>query len=319
MAGLRWGILGTARINRRLVPGIRAAGDRLVMIGSRDAERGQAMASELGAERTGSYEDVLAAADVDAVYISLPNGLHAPWTLRAAEARKHVLCEKPMATTVQDCGAMAAACARHGVHLVEAFMYRHHPQWDAVWEVVRSESFGAIRVMRVAFGFNLQRPGDIRLSPELGGGCLQDVGCYCVNVTRWFLGEPDRVLGVTRDPRGVGVDTHAAATLEFNSGALALLECSFESAGHQEVTIIGERGRIDVEPAFLTRGDPRLRVRDAQGERVITVPDADPYAREVMAFDRLVTEGAPLSTTAEDAVRTQRVLAAWRSGSTAAS
>src|SRR5579884_903904 len=150
---LRWGILGTARINRRILPGIRAAGDTLTIVGSRDPAR--AIAVEYGAKRGGSYDDVLAAPDVDAVYISLPNSLHAPWAIRAAEAGKHILCEKPLAPNVDDCTAMVAAAQRHGVHLVEAFMYRYHPQWKLVRDTIDAGKIGAVRFLRATFTFRL--------------------------------------------------------------------------------------------------------------------------------------------------------------------
>lgn len=311
---LRWGILGSARINRRLLPGIRSAGDVLAIVGSRDRERAQAAATEYGAERAGTYEDVLAAPDVDVVYISLPNSLHAPWAIRAAEAGKHILCEKPLAPTVHDCEAMVAAAQRHGVHLVEAFMYRHHPRWTIVQGIIASGKIGAVRLLRATFAFHLSDRRNIRLRPELQGGALQDVGCYCVNVARWFLGEPKRVRGIAADVQGVGVDTHSAAVLEYESGALAVLTCSFETTGQQVVEIVGERGRIEVEAAFVSFDDTRIHIVDADGERVEVVPAADAYALEVAAMGRLIREGTPPLTSASDAALTQAVIAAWRSG-----
>src|SRR5438477_13217240 len=149
----RWGILGAAGINRRFLPGLLSVGHRIAIIGSRDRERGRAAAAEYGAERTGSYEDVLGATDVDALYIPLPNSLHVPWAIRAAEAGKHVLCEKPLAPTVEGCEQMVAASQRHGTHLVEAFMYRYHPQWQLVWETIRSGQIGAVQLLRATFQF----------------------------------------------------------------------------------------------------------------------------------------------------------------------
>lgn len=309
---LRWGILGTGRMARRLASAIRDAGDTVTIIGSRDAERARETAVALDVERGGTYEDVIAADDVDAIYNALPNGLHADWTIQAAEAGKHCLCEKPLAATVTECEAMVAACQRHRVHLVEAFMYRYHPQWQVVWEAVNDGKIGPLRLIRAGFGFLLRGESNIRMSPELDGGALQDVGCYCVNVARWFLGEPIRVRGVSADLRGAGVDTHNSAVLEFASGAQALVECSFETASHQAVEIIGERGRIEVPVAFVTSGETRVRIVDADGERIETVPATDSYALEIAAMGRLVREGAPTLTPGTDAIRTQRVLAAWR-------
>lgn len=311
---LRWGVLGASQINRRALPGILAAGQTIVIIGSREAERARAAAAQYHAERAGTYEDVLAAPDVDAVYISLPNSLHAPWAIRAAEAGKHILCEKPLAPNVADCEAMLTAAQRHGVQLVEAFMYRYHPQWRLVREVIDAGGIGPIRVLRASFAFRLHDRSNVRLSPELGGGALQDVGCYCVNVARWFLGEPARVLGSALDLQGVGVDTHSAAVLEYVSGALALLSCSFETAGEQSVEIVGERGRIEVEAAFVSLGDSRVHIIDAKGDRREIVPPADPYALEMAAMERLIRQGKPSLTPGSDAVATQQVIAAWRGG-----
>lgn len=308
---LRWGILGTARINRRILPGLRAAGHTLVVVGSRDLERARAAAAEYGAQRAGTYEDVLTAPDVDAVYISLPNSLHLPWTLRAAEAGKHILCEKPLAPNVADCETMVAACQRHGVHLVEAFMYRYHPQWQVVWQAIKDAKIGQLRQLRATFTFFLHDRGNIRLSPELGGGALQDVGCYCVNVARWFLGEPSRVRGVASDLQSVGVDTHSSAALEFPSGAHALLSCSFEMPSEQRVEIVAERGRIEVATAFVSLGESRVRIVEPENERVEIVPPADPYQRELEAMAALIHDGTPVRTPATDAAPTQAVIAAW--------
>jgi xylose dehydrogenase (NAD/NADP) len=309
---LRWGILGTARINRRILPGIRAAGDTLTIVGSRDPDRARAIAAEYGAERGGSYEDVLAAPDVDAVYISLPNSLHAPWAIRAAEAGKHILCEKPLAPNVDDCTAMVAAAKRHGVHLVEAFMYRYHPQWKLVRDTIDAGRIGAVRLLRATFTFRLRDRHNIRLSPELMGGALQDVGCYCVNVARWFLGEPAGVHGVALDLQGVGVDTHGAAVLDYASGAIAMLSCSFETTSQQVVEIVGETGRIEVQTAFVAIGDARVHIVDADGDRTEIIPATDSYALEVAAMGRLIRAGEPVLTPATDAAPTQAVIAAWR-------
>lgn len=311
-AHLRWGIIGPGRINKRFVPGLQAAGHTISIIGSRDPERGRAGAAEFGAQRSGSYEDVVNAPDVDVVYIPLPNSLHREWTTRAAEAGKHILCEKPLAPTVADCEAMVAACQRHGVHLVEAFMYRYHPLWNIVRSAVDSGRIGQIRTFHAAFSFSIASGPNIRLSPELGGGALQDIGCYCINVARWFLGEPTRVRGVTIDNHGVGVDTHAAAALEYASGAVAALTCSFDSAPQQIVEIVGDKGRIEVEPSFVPSENTRIRIVDADGDHTQAAPVANSYALEVEAMERRIREGAPVLTPGSDAAATQAIIAAWR-------
>lgn len=312
----RWGILGTARISVTRLPGFRAAGHQIAIVGSREpsGERARDYAAMLGAERVGAYDDVLAAPDIDAVYISLPNTLHVPWAIRAAEAGKHVLCEKPLAPTVDGCRQMVDAAARHGVKLVEAFMYRNHPQWQVIWEKVRAGSIGDLEMARAAFGFVLNRPGDIRLSPEVGGGAIQDVGCYTVNLVRWFLGEPTRVRGFALDRRGVGVDTHSAATLEFSGGRLAEVACSLDADLGQSVELVGRRGRIAISGVFLPRGDVTLHISDPDGDRDEIVPGANQYGLEFSAFARHVREGTPILTPAADAIATQSVIARWVGG-----
>jgi xylose dehydrogenase (NAD/NADP) len=308
----RWGILGAAGINRRVVPGLHLAGHTIAIIGSRDPAKGAEAVAEFRAERTGSYEEVLSATDIDAVYLPLPNGLHKEWAIRAAEAGKHVLCEKPMATTVADCDEMVAASQRHSVHLVEAFMYRNHPQWQIAWRAINEGRLGKLLTLRATFQFPSSDPNNVRLSPSLAGGVLQDAGCYCVNVCRWFLGEPTRVRGISLDRQGHGVDTHNVAALEFASGALAILSCSFDTVNVQTVELIGDKGRIEFPTAFVPPAMAKVRVVDANGDRVETVPEANAYALQARAFERLLREGGPVLSPATDAAGTQAVIAAWR-------
>lgn len=308
----RWGVLGAARINRRVLPGFLEAGHKIAIIGARDVGRAQEAAREFGAERAGTYEDVLAATDVDAVYIPLANSLHLPWTLRAAEAGKHILCEKPLATTVTDCEMMIEEAEKYHVHLVEAFMYRYHPQWTTIRRLLDEDRIGKLQMLRAAFQFPLRDRSNSRLSAELEGGVIQDVGCYCVNVARWFLGEPAHVAGIAADRQGVGVDTHSAAVAEFDSGALALLSCSFETTNWQQAELIGEKGRIVIPTPFLPPPQAEIRVYSSEGERVETVSGPNQYALEAWAMEKLVREGTPLPTTAEDGLKTQAFIAAWQ-------
>ena len=310
----RWGILGTGGITVRVAPGFQDARHKIAIVGSRDPERGRAHASNIGAERSGSYDDVLAADDIDAVYISLPNSLHLPWTIRAAEAGKHVLCEKPMATTPADCRTMTEACEKHGVRLAEAFMYRHHPRWAVVRRIIEIGEIGRLLTVKARFGYLQDRAGDVRLSPELEGGSIQDVGCYAVNVVRWFLGEPDQVLGAAIDRRGIGVDTHAGAVLRYANGTIGIVECSFDGPMGQSVEFLGEKGRIEVPFAFLPRGDEPVIVTTSDGERSEIVPLANQFGRQFLAFEAFVRQGEPMLTTPQDAEATQVVIAAWRAG-----
>lgn len=311
----RWGVLGAARINRRALPGFLQAGHQIAIIGARDPDRARAAAEEFGAERAGTYDDVLGAADVDAVYIPLANKLHLPWTLRAAEAGKHILCEKPLATTVANCETMRAAAEQYGVHLMEAFMYRFHPQWRVVRRLLDEGRIGRLQLLRATFQFPLYDRTNVRLSTELEGGAIQDVGCYCVNVARWFLGEPTRVAGIALDRPGVGVDTHDACVAAFPSDTLAMLGCSFETTNQQYLELIGKTGRIVVETPFLPPPEAQVRVYDARGEETLTMSGPNQYALEAQAMERLVRANVPVSTTAEDAAKTQAFISQWRGAS----
>lgn len=310
----RWGILGTGRINLRVLPGFREAGHTIAVVGSRDPERGRAHAAELGAARAGSYEEVLAADDVDGVYVSLPNALHVPWSIRALEVGRPVLCEKPMAPSVEQCRQMVAAAEKAGRPLAEAFMYRHHPRWRVARRIVESGEIGRLLSVRAAFGFRLDRPEDVRLSAELGGGATQDVGCYAVNLVRWFLGEPVEVRGWAVDRRSVGVDTHGAAVLLYSDGVVGLVETSFDAPIGQRAELVGEHGTVVVDEPFLPRTTGSVRVVAPSGARVEDVPLGNQYADQFRAFEQLVRTGEPSLTPGTDAAGTQAVIAAWRCG-----
>ncbi|GMV05118.1 MAG: hypothetical protein AMXMBFR53_13980, partial [Gemmatimonadota bacterium] len=226
---LRWGVLGTANIGRAAVnPAIRASSNgELVAVASRDGERARAFAAEHAIPRAlGSYEALVEDPEVDALYVPLPNSLHREWTVRAARAGKHVLCEKPLALTEAECREMAAVAEEHGTLLMEAFMYRFHPRTERVLALVREGALGPIRAIRSAFTFRLTRPDNIRLRPELGGGALMDVGCYCVNASRTLAGaEPAEVQAQANWTEG-GVDGELAGILRFPDGLLAHFDCA---------------------------------------------------------------------------------------------
>jgi predicted dehydrogenase len=253
MTSLRWGILSTADIARKkVIPGIRkAARCEIVAIGSRDAAQARRVADELGIPSAhGSYEALLADPDVDAVYIPLPNHLHAEWTIAAARAGKHVLCEKPLAMTAADAELMAEACAAEGVRLMEAFMYRHHPAWVAAMDVVASGRIGRLRAVQSWFSYYNDDPANIRNQLEAGGGALFDIGCYSVNLSRMLFGaEPVRVsAAIDRDPQ-LGVDTLTSAILEFEDGQ-ATFTCSTRVETDQRVHVYGTDGRLSIGIPF---------------------------------------------------------------------
>jgi predicted dehydrogenase len=319
MATLRWGILSTAKIAaEKAIPGIlRADRCEIVAIASRDEARGRAVAARHGIPRVhGSYAALLADPDVDAVYVPLPNHLHAAWTLAAAQAGKHVLCEKPLAMTAADAQRMIDGCRAAGVVLMEAFMYRLHPSWIAVRELVASGRLGRLVAVDTWFSFHNDDPANIRNIRDFGGGALYDIGCYPVNLSRMlFEDEPDRVAAtVLRDPAS-GVDVLTSAILEF-PGGVATFTSTIRAEDDQRVDIYGTRGRVRIPIPFNIPPDLPTEVHVAAGgdppvapavETLVFAP-ADPYACEAEAFAAAVLDGAPLPTPPEDAVANLRVI-----------
>jgi predicted dehydrogenase len=319
MATLRWGILSTANIaTEKVIPGMRrAARNEVVAIASRDAGTARRVADSLGIPRAhGSYEALLADADVDAIYIPLPNHLHMEWTIAAARAGKHVLCEKPLALTAADAQRMADAARDAGVHLMEAFMYRHHPSWVAVRELVASGRIGSLVAIQSWFGFYNDDPANIRNVREFGGGALFDVGCYCINLSRMlFGGEPRRVsASIVRDPAS-GVDVLTDGILEFEDG-VASFGCSIRTEDDQRVNVYGTEGRISIGIPFNIPPDRPTEVHVAQGGEppvapaieTLTFPTKDPYAAEAEAFAAAVLDGLPTPVSPDDAVANLRVI-----------
>ena len=292
-------MLGCADIAlRRLIPAMHAAAHcEIAAIASRQLGRARKAASELDIPHAyGSYAELLTDDTVDAVYIPLPNTLHAEWTTRAARAGKHVLCEKPMATTAADAAQMVADCRQAGVRFMEAFMYHSHPQHARVRELLAAGAIGAPRLMRSSFCVRMTRPAeDIRNQPELGGGALLDVGVYALDAVRWLLGEPRAVTGqVVRDARGI--DTSTAAALRFDDDVLASVTCSFVASGGGTYEVLGEQGRITVEQAFAmpSEATPRVRWTTPDGTFEEVFPVVDQYALMVEGFARGVLDGGPL-------------------------
>jgi len=292
---LRWGLLGTARINRRLVPALRAsAGNRLVAVASRDRARAAEYATQWGIERAhGSYEALVADPEVDVVYVPLPNHLHAEWTIRAARAGKHVLCEKPLALTVGEVEAMAAAARESGVLVAEGFVYRHHPQTLKVKELVDGGAVGEVQLVRGSFSFTLDRPNDIRFRPDWGGGCLWDVGCYPLSFARLVLGaEPVEVVG-TQVLGPSGVDETFAGQLLFPGGVLAQVDAGFRSEPRTAAEIAGTEGTILVRQPWRPEGQPILLTRGGETEEIAAGGGEDRFVPEIEDFRECVRTGRP--------------------------
>ena len=280
---LGWGLLGTARINRMLIPPLRVSPrNRVVAVASRDRARAVAYAAEWGIGRAhGSYEDLLADPDVHVVYVALPNHLHVEWTVRAARAGKHVLCEKPLALAPSDVDRVAAAARECRVAVAEAFMYRHHPQTLRIKELVDGGAVGAIRLVRGSFSFPLTRPNDVRLDPAMGGGSLWDVGCYPVSFTRFVLGtEPTEVFG-QRTLGPTGIDETFAGQMLFPGGVVAQLDCGFRSPLRAEVELVGSDGTILVrQPWKPVPGVSFLLTREGKADEVV-VDGEELYGLEI--------------------------------------
>jgi predicted dehydrogenase len=319
MTTLRIGILSTADIARKkVIPGFRRAERcEVAAIASRDGARARAVADELGiATAYDSYEGLLADPGIDAVYIPLPNHLHAEWTIAAARAGKHVLCEKPLAMTAADAERMVEACAAEGVRLMEAFMYRHHPSWTAVREIVASGRIGRLRAIQSWFSFYNDDPANIRNKLDAGGGALFDIGCYAVNLSRMlFDAEPVGVrASMVRDPAS-GVDVVTSAILEFGDG-LATFTCSTRVETDQRVHVYGSDGRLSVGIPFNIPPDRPTHVSVTAGgdapvapaTETLTFETADPYAVEAEQFAAAILDGRPTPTPPEDAVANLRVI-----------
>jgi predicted dehydrogenase len=287
--------MSTADINRLFLAGVRNSPEvEVVAVASRSGEGAERFAHEHGLERAfASYEALLADADVEVVYIPLPNSMHIEWTVRALEAGKHVLCEKPLSRRVSDVRRAFDVADREGRLLMEAFMYRHHPQATRLVQLVQEGAVGHLRLIRAAFGFSLREPSDIRLATALDGGALMDVGCYCVNGARMIAGEPERV-GAEQTIGGDGVDVMFAATMRFPGGVLAYFDAGLEVFERDELELIGDDGALFLDDPWHCRR-PVIELRRDNGVERIEVDAADPYRLEAENMSAAIRgEGPPL-------------------------
>jgi predicted dehydrogenase len=317
MQPVRWGILSTAKIGRtKVVPGMmKSPLCEVVAVASRDEANARAMADELGiAGAYGSYEALLADPKIEAIYNPLPNHLHVPMTLAAAAAGKHVLCEKPIAVTAQEAGGLKEASDR--VLIAEAFMVRHHPQWQQARELVRSGEIGGLRAMQVLFSYFNADPANIRNKPDIGGGGLLDIGCYAVVAGRYFFeAEPLRVIAlIDRDP-ALGVDRTSSALADFGAGRQLAFTVSTQAVPFQRLQALGSKGRIEIEIPFNAPPDEPTRISIDDGSlhgdrsaRTIEFPVVDQYQLQGEAFSRAVRGAEPLAYGVEDAIQNMRIL-----------
>jgi D-xylose 1-dehydrogenase (NADP+, D-xylono-1,5-lactone-forming) len=293
--GVAWGFLSTANINRKVLAGAReSAAVDVVAVASRDQALADAYAREHGIERAhGSYEALLEDPGVDAVYISLPNSLHVEWSIRALQAGKHVLCEKPLTRREREAEEAFDAAEDAGRILMEAFMYRHNPQTRRLTELVAEGAIGRLQLVRAAFSFPVQGEGNVRLNAALGGGSLMDVGCYCVSGARLLAGEPERVYGeqVVGD---TGVDVLFCGTMRFEGGGVAQFDSGLFLPHRDELEAIGDEGSLFLDDPWHCTS-PGILLRRENGEEAIPVEAVDSYRLELENMSAAIRgEGEPL-------------------------
>jgi len=307
---VRWGLLSTARINSAILEGARPSErTEVVAVASRDQARADAYARDRGLERAyGSYEALLEDDEIEVVYNSLPNSLHVDWSIRALDAGKHVLCEKPLDRRVEAVERAFDAAERNGRLLMEAFMYRHHPQTRKAAELVRDGAVGELRQLRSLFSFMLTDNADVRMLPELDGGALMDLGCYCLSMQRLLAGEPELVFGRQRLGGG-GVDVAFVAVLQFPGAVLGEFHCGFDLPEGTGLEAMGSDGKLVVPDPVRCR-DPHVELN---GKR-IDVEDVDRYFVQVENFSAAVRgEAEPLLGRADALGQVRAIEALYRS------
>lgn len=296
---VRWGILSTANIGRRVIPAIHASHNGVVAaVASRSLERAGNFAAEQGIPRAlGSYEELIADEDIDAIYIPLPNSMHAEWSVKCAESGLPTLCEKPFASDAAEAQSIVDAFAARDVLLAEAFMYRFHPQHAKVKEIVAAGGIGDLQIINCSFTFSISDKANIRLSKPLAGGALMDVGCYCVNLMRFMTGEePARITASARIGDNTGVDEALAGTLAFPSGAIGHFDCGLRAHRQHSYTLKGTEGMIVVPTSFVPDKSADTLVRHWHGDDSTehVIPAIDHYQLMVEDFaDALLNERAP--------------------------
>jgi predicted dehydrogenase len=324
MTKVRWGILSTAKIGvEKVIPAMQKARYcDIAAIASRNIESAKKTAAALGIPRAyGSYEELLADPGIEAIYNPLPNHLHVEWSIRALEAGKHVLCEKPIGLTSAEGQKLVDAGKRHPqLKLMEAFMYRHHPQWKRAREIVQSGGIGDLRTIQSFFSYFNVDPKNIRNQPEIGGGVLMDIGCYPISISRFIYGaEPKRVTGIVEYDPVLKTDRLASAILDFGRGT-STFSCSTQLVPYQRANIFGTTGRVEIEIPFNAPNERPSKMwhQTANGTELIEFPTCDQYGLQGDAFSRAILDNTPVPTPIEDAVANmlviEAVFAAGRSG-----
>jgi predicted dehydrogenase len=313
---VRWGVLSTANIAvEKVIPAMqRGAHCDMVGIASRELEKAQAVAEQLSFARAyGSYEELLADPEIEAVYIPLPNHLHVPWSIRALEAGKHVLCEKPIGLTAAEGQELLDAARKHShLKVMEAFMYRHHPQWQRARQIVAGGGIGELRAIQSFFSYFNDDPDNIRNRADIGGGGLMDIGCYCISAARFiYNAEPERVMGIVEYDPVFKTDRMASGILDFGTGT-STWTCSTQLVDYQRVNIFGTEGRVEIEIPFNAPPDRPCRMWHQRGSEVeeIVLDVVDQYTIQGDLFSQAVLNDTEVPTPLEDAVANMKVIEA---------
>jgi len=316
MTKIRWGVLSTANIGvAKVLPAMqRGAYCEVTALASRDLSKAQAAARALGIPKAyGSYDALLADPQIDAIYNPLPNHLHVPWSIKAIEAGKHVLCEKPIALTAAEAQELVDVARRHPqIKVMEAFMYRHHPQWQRARQIVGEGGIGVLRTIQSFFSYYNDDPANIRNQADIGGGGLMDIGCYNISLSRFiFDAEPQRVCGIVEYDPQLKTDRLSSGMLDFGSGT-ATFTCSTQLASYQRVNIFGDTGRIEIEIPFNAPPDRPCRMwhQHTGGTDEIVLDVCDQYTIQGDLLARAILDDTPVPTPIEDAVANMRVIEA---------
>lgn len=309
---VNWGVISCSGIaDKAVIPGINSAGNaKLYAISSRSKDK----LDEFGKEHNPvkayqSYSELLDDPEIDAVYIPLPNSMHYEWVLKAAEKKKHILCEKPLGITAQEVAEMKQVCEKNGVLLMEAFAYRHSPLTLKVKELVDSGVIGRVKFIESHFNYILTDLNNVRMIKELSGGSTFDVGCYNINVIRYLAGsEPTSVFAAGKIGEKSGVDETSCIVMEFKESLKAVSYCSFECYDRSEYTVVGEKGIIEVPVKFNTKGNVKVYIKDGSGTKEVDIECPDNYMLEVEQFGRCILDGEKPLLSLEDSYQNARVI-----------
>jgi predicted dehydrogenase len=314
MNKVRWGVLSTAKIGiEKVLPAMQQGElSEIIAIASNNLEKAQAAAMKLGIPTAyGSYAELLSAPEVDAVYIPLPNHLHVPWSIKALEAGKHVLCEKPIAMTAAEAQKLRDTAEKYpALKIMEAFMYRHHPQWQHARQLVKDGKIGDLHTIQSFFSYHNVDPVNIRNKAETGGGGLMDIGCYCISLSRFIFGaEPRRVCGIMQYDPKFKTDCLTSGILDFDQGT-STFSCSTQLAPFQRVNIFGSDGRIEIDIPFNSPPDQPSKITYQHGNEIseISLDICDQYKIQGDLFSKAVRDDSPVPTPLADAVANMQVI-----------